>query len=141
MEKTLQPWSSFVVLPLFALANAGIAFSVDSIWPLDRLSLGIIFGLVIGKPLGIVLATWLVERLGLGRKPDDTNWSHIVAVGFLCGIGFTMSIFITNEAFEADQKIATAKLAVMIASVLAALCGMIWLSVFSRLKLTVRPDS
>ena len=132
MEAVLQPWSSYFVLPLFALANAGIVVSLRSISSLDQASLGIIVGLVIGKPAGIVLATWLVDKSGMGQKPADASWSDIVAVGFLCGIGFTMSIFMATEAFGSDQRIATAKLAVMIGSAIAAGAGILWLKVFSR---------
>ena len=97
------------MLPLFALANAGIAISISKISLIDHLSLGIIVGLVFGKPIGILLASWLVHSLGFGDKAEDVSWSHIFGVGLLCGIGFTMSIFISTEAFDSSDGISSAK--------------------------------
>ncbi len=127
LEHLLQPWSSFGVLPVFALANAGIAISLASLQLADRLTLGIVLGLVLGKPLGIFLGTWLVHRVGIGEKPSDATWQQVLGVGCLCGIGFTMSIFIANEAFSDVQQLDQAKLAIMIASVLSAMTGFVWL--------------
>ena len=127
LEHALQPWSAYFVLPVFALANAGIAISPQNISLTGSDSLGIVLGLVIGKPLGILLACWLVHRSGLARKPHDASWRQIFGVGLLCGIGFTMSIFISTEAYESGQKLESAKIAVMIGSITAAVLGTLWL--------------
>lgn len=127
LERQLQPWSSYFVLPVFALANAGVAISISNVSLFDPLSLGIIVALVFGKPIGILLATWLIDSLGVGDKPRDASWSGIFGVGLLCGIGFTMSIFISSEAFDSQDGISSAKFAVMIASLIAAFCGAFWL--------------
>ena len=92
-----------------ALSNAGIAMSFDSFRPTDPLTLGIVLGLVLGKPIGIFLGSFVVDRLGIGTKPDDATWSQLFGVGCLCGIGFTMSIFIANEAFSVPEQLETAK--------------------------------
>jgi NhaA family Na+:H+ antiporter len=130
LEHALQPWSSYFVLPIFALANAGIAISPQSTSLSGPASLGIVLGLVLGKPLGIGLATWLVHQTGLGEKPEDATWRQIIGVGWLCGIGFTMSIFISTEAFAAGEQLASAKFAVMIGSVVSAIAGVLWLRLF-----------
>ncbi len=127
LEHALQPWSAYLILPIFALSNAGILISFEHVSVTDPVMLGVVLALVIGKPLGIFAGTFLVDRLGLGRKPDDARWSHIFGVGCLCGIGFTMSIFIANEAFAAGTPVESAKLAVIAASVMAAIIGFVHL--------------
>ncbi|MEU6858142.1 Na+/H+ antiporter NhaA [Glycomyces sp. NPDC046736] len=121
-------FSSFVVLPLFALANAGVALSADLFATAlsSSVTLGIVFGLVIGKPVGITLATWLVVRLGLGQLPRGTSWPLLAAVGMVAGIGFTVALFITELAFRGgDAALLTdeGKIGVLGASVVAALLG------------------
>jgi NhaA family Na+:H+ antiporter len=128
LEHILQPWSAYFVIPVFTLANAGIAISFESISLTSASTLGIVLGLVVGKPLGILLATWIVHKLGIGEKPDDASWRQILGVGCLCGIGFTMSIFISTEAFDAGQNLNSAKFAVMLGSIAAALLGTAWLT-------------
>lgn len=132
LEHQLQPWSAFLVLPVFALANAGIAVSLDSMSLTNRVSLGVLLGLVLGKPLGILAGAWFVDHIGLGQKPVDASWRQVLGVGCLCGIGFTMSIFIATEAFQSAEQLVTAKLAVMMASVAAAVGGFVYLRFFAR---------
>jgi NhaA family Na+:H+ antiporter len=117
---------AFFILPLFALANTGIAIGGDS----D--SLGIIEGLIIGKPLGIIIFSFAAVVLGLAVLPEDLKWKHILSVGFLGGIGFTMSIFITLLAYDDPAIINTSKIAILSASLIAGLAG------FILLKLTLR---
>ena len=131
LEHAIHPWSAFLVLPIFALANAGIGISLDSLSFTSPVSLGVILGLVVGKPLGIVAGTWLVHWIGLGQKPADATWGQIIGVGMLCGIGFTMSIFIASEAFHTGGELEAAKLAIMISSFLAAAVGYIYLRLFA----------
>jgi NhaA family Na+:H+ antiporter len=129
LEHILHKPVTFLVLPLFALANTGIA--VGSGWVTELTatnSLGIILGLVAGKPVGIFLFSFAAVTLGLCRLPLDLAWRHILGAGLLGGIGFTMSIFITNLAFAGQVDIVNAsKMAILIASLLAGLLGYIWL--------------
>jgi NhaA family Na+:H+ antiporter len=127
LEHALQPWSQYFILPVFALANAGIELSINNVRPTDHVVIGIFLALVVGKPVGIFAGAWLIDRLGLGRKPDDATWPQVLGVGMLCGIGFTMSIFIANEAFGGTEELAAAKLAVIAASLVAGLVGFIFL--------------
>ncbi|MBA5236291.1 Na+/H+ antiporter NhaA [Pectobacterium aroidearum] len=126
LEHGLQTWVAFLIIPLFAFANAGIVLQGIVLEKLfSPLSLGIAAGLLIGKPLGITLFSWLTIRLGYARLPAGVGFSQIVAVSVLCGIGFTMSIFITLLAFSGgDAELITyAKLGILLASGLAALLG------------------
>ncbi|MEM1067305.1 MAG: Na+/H+ antiporter NhaA [Planctomycetota bacterium] len=127
LEHLLQPWSSYLVLPIFALSNAGIAITANSFSPTSGLTLGIILGLVLGKPIGIVAGAWLIQKAGLGQKPVDASWPQVFGVGLLCGIGFTMSIFIGSEAFADGPNLSEAKIAVMLASTIAAILGFVFL--------------
>lgn len=126
LEHVLHPWVAFMILPLFAFANAGVSLEGVTLEGLtSMLPLGIIAGLFIGKPLGITLFCWLALKLKLAKLPQGTNWRQIMAVGILCGIGFTMSIFISTLAFgsNAPELIIWAKLGILTGSVLAAVIG------------------
>lgn len=115
---------AFIILPVFALANTAIFFSGDLTSTLSQnYSLGIAFGLIIGKPLGIFIFSYLAVRVGLCKLPSDLNWRSIIAVGFLGGIGFTMSIFITLLAFDQEALINNSKIVVLISSLTAGLVG------------------
>src|SRR5262249_43145047 len=100
---TLHPWTSYVVLPLFALANAGIPWSLDALRDPSDVLLGVAVGLVVGKLVGVVTFTWLAVRFGLARLPAGTRWGHILGLGAVAGIGFTVSLFISSLAFEPGQ--------------------------------------
>jgi NhaA family Na+:H+ antiporter len=134
LEHLLHKPVAFGILPLFALANTGIVF--DPQWQENLASpnsLGIIGGLLLGKPIGIFLLSYLAVMVGLCRLPGELNWRHVVGVGFLGGIGFTMSIFITNLAFAGQPDLINAsKMAVLMASLAAGGVGMVWLSLLSR---------
>jgi NhaA family Na+:H+ antiporter len=125
IEERLHPWSSYVIVPLFALANAGVALSWSGLADAagSAVSIGVVAGLVIGKPLGIVLAIGLLVRSGKGRLPDDLGWRHVVGLGALAGIGFTVSLFISGLAYDAAGEATDAALGVLAASVLAAVAG------------------
>ena len=126
---------AFFILPLFALANTCIAIGSD--WQSglgESNSLGIILGLVLGKPLGIWLFSFISVGLGLGQLPTDLKWKNIIGAGFLGGIGFTMSIFITLLAFEEAELVNNSKIAILIASVMAGTIG------FIGLRLTLKPS-
>lgn len=126
MEERLHPYTSYLILPLFALANAGVPISVDGISAAfsSRVGLGIFFGLVVGAPLGGLLLAWLVVRVGPARMPQGLDWPAIVGVAPLKGIGFTIAIFITTLAFDGDRELENlATLAVLAASVVAGAIG------------------
>jgi NhaA family Na+:H+ antiporter len=133
LEHALHPWVSFVIMPVFALANAGVRV-VGEGQPLGNpaVILGIVLGLVVGKPLGISLASWLAVRLGLAERPPDTTWSELVGVACLGGIGFTMALFIAALAFDGTTLLSSAKIGVLAASVLAALLGWAALTAAAR---------
>ncbi len=124
LETGLTPWTTYVILPIFALANAGVALGGQaSPNLLSPVSLGILFGLVVGKPLGISLFAWFSVRLGLAELPRGVSWGQLFAASGLAGIGFTISLFIASAAFEDATLVDTAKVAILVASILAALLG------------------
>ena len=133
MEHTLHPLTSFLILPLFALANAGVHVEgslIDLL--LHPISIGIIAGLVLGKALGVSLFVKLMVKLKLASLPEGVTWRQIYGVSFLAGIGFTMSIFIADLAFDVPELIQVAKVGIFAASLLAAIIGMSILSVSGK---------
>ena len=126
--RNIAPRSSYLVLPIFALANAGVAVTTGVSGQHGLLMLAIMAGLVLGKPLGFVLACALAVRLGLAHKPGAYSWRQLAGAGALAGIGFTMSLFIAGQAFPLAGDFAVAKIAVFTASVLSSLIGvaMLW---------------
>ncbi len=121
--RSAEPWSSYVVLPIFALANAGVIMSLDVVNSRGSLMLAIILGLVVGKPVGILAASWLAVRLRLATKPAEYSWRQLAGAGALAGIGFTMSLFIAGEAFPDAADFAAAKIAIFSASLIAGVVG------------------
>lgn len=128
----LQNWLhfpvAFLIIPIFALSNTAI--TIDKNWMQiisEPYTLGILFGLTIGKPLGIFSFIFIAIKLKLTKLPKDINWNQLIAVGFLGGIGFTMSIFITLLAFEDSQIISNSKFMILIASLLSGVIGFVWL--------------
>jgi NhaA family Na+:H+ antiporter len=117
---------AFIILPIFALANTAITLSSDIGSTLTQhYSLGIAFGLIVGKPLGIFALTFVAVKMGICQLPSDLNWKSILGVGFLGGIGFTMSIFITLLAFDQEAIINNAKFVILISSLIAGIIGFI----------------
>jgi NhaA family Na+:H+ antiporter len=133
MEHALHGWVAFAIMPVFALANAGVAVSATS---LGRESLpvllGIVLGLTLGKPIGIVGASWLAVRAGIAELPQGVTWRHMMGTGVLAGMGFTMSLFIASLAFANPDTLASAKLAILLASLLAGASGLILLRQVAR---------
>lgn len=124
----LDPWISYVALPLSALSNIQIHFTGESLGSITSpLVLAIIAGLVIGKPLGFLSFSWIATRLGLARRPDAVSWPMVGSVGALAGIGFTISLFIARLAFSDRARLESASVAILIASCLAGLIGYICL--------------
>lgn len=133
LQHFLHKPAAFGILPIFALANTGIILSPGWHYQLtSRNSLGIIAGLVIGKPLGITLFSWMLIKLKLGSLPQRVNWKQLAGAGMLGGIGFTMSIFITNLAFKDVELIRFSKISVLIASLIAALMGLLFLYLVTK---------
>jgi NhaA family Na+:H+ antiporter len=119
----LHPWTSYVIVPVFALANAGIVLSADAISDPSAVLTGVAVALVVGKLVGITSFSWLAVRLGLGRLPDGARWGHILGVACVAGIGFTVSLFITGLAFDAPTLQDDAKIGTLAASLVAAIMG------------------
>lgn len=130
LEHTLHPWVSFGIMPLFALANAGVSLSGGTLF--HPVNLGIIAGLILGKQIGITLFSWAAVRLRFAALPEGIRWIQLYATGWLGGIGFTMSLFITNLAFSEAYLVDLAKLGILTASVLAGGIGAAILFLSSR---------
>jgi NhaA family Na+:H+ antiporter len=133
MEHVMNPWVIFGVMPIFALANAGVRLDAAALPGAltNSVTLGILFGLLVGKPLGIFLFSWLAVRLRLCDIPADVSWRQVLGAGILGGIGFTMSLFITTLAFADPALVTNAKVGIFAASLLAGLSGF-WLLRQSR---------
>jgi len=125
LEKFLHPWMAFAVVPLFALANAGVAFKTESL--LSNTPIAVVTGLVVGKPIGITLMAWIAVKLKIAHLPRELNWSMIFGAGLLAGIGFTMSLFIGGLALQGETLVA-AKSGILLGSSCAALLGLGYLA-------------
>lgn len=156
LEYNIEPFCVFLVMPVFAFANAGVHIEWAQLGPLifEPVTLGVILGLVVGKPLGIVLASWIAVRLQWAQLPRGVSWSQIFGVGMLAGIGFTMSLFINELAFvrapgdHAATLLAEGKIGIFTASLLSASLGLALLAYVSRgnsaqahIGLSLPPDS
>ncbi|MCE2573620.1 Na+/H+ antiporter NhaA [Motilimonas eburnea] len=128
-EKALHPITALFIVPFFALGNAGIPINQEVLSQLlNPIALGVSLGLLVGKPVGIYLFTRALVTFGLGSLPDGVTWRHILGAGFLAGMGFTMSIFITDLAFTAEVNQMTSKMAVLVASVISGVIGYVLLA-------------
>ena len=133
IEHMLQPWVSFGIMPIFALANSGVHISGIERLPHPGVPIGVALGLFVGKPLGIAFAAWFSTRIHVGglplaAKPDEVSWKHIIGAGMLGGIGFTMALFIAGLAFRDANTLAAAKLALLVASALSGIAGYLYIS-------------
>jgi NhaA family Na+:H+ antiporter len=129
LENSLSNFTANLVMPIFALANASIVISGSEINLLQSVTLSAGLGLLIGKVLGISLFSWISVKLGLAKLPIGVSWSQIIGVGFLAGIGFTMSLFITNLAFDEVEMINASKIGIILGSVIAAIIGFVILKI------------
>lgn len=124
--ESLHPWVAFGIMPVFALANAGVAVSIGSLdatsW---SVATAVVVGLVLGKPFGVLLASWLTLRLGLGALPAGMTWRHLVVLGVVAGVGFTMALFVAQLAFADHELLGAAKVGVLAASGAAAVLALI----------------
>jgi Na+:H+ antiporter, NhaA family len=129
IEHELQPWISFLVMPLFALANAGVDVTHNIVGAMKHpVSFGIVFGLFVGKPAGIFLFALIGAKLGFATVPEGVSWSQILGAAWLCGIGFTMSLFIAGLAFDNDTLLSVSKIAILAASLVSGIGGCILLA-------------
>lgn len=137
LEHALAPYSNYLIMPIFAFANAGVSIGSNIDFGIDHVFLGIFFGLVVGKPLGIFTFTFLAEKLRIAARPKGATWVEIFGAGALGGIGFTMSMFVTNLAFSGEHALVAtdvAKISILIASLSAGILGSIFF--FVRDKVT-----
>jgi len=125
LEHQLHGLSAFFIMPLFAFSNAGVILDFSAVSENLMIVVGVVLGLIIGKPVGIVGFTYLAQKIGLVKKPDDLSWDEVIAVGFLGGIGFTMSIFITQLAFVDQGIVDAVKLGIFFASFIAGVLGVL----------------
>lgn len=124
LEEALHPWVTFLIMPVFALANAGVVLSGDIAQHLrEPVTLGVTLGLLLGKPIGIGLASWLAVKIGWAMLPSGVRWNHIHGAAWLGGIGFTMSLFIAALAFPSQDLLAAAKMGVLAGSLFAGMIG------------------
>jgi NhaA family Na+:H+ antiporter len=124
LEEGLHPWVAYAILPIFAFANSGVSFEgmgFEILW--ESVPLGIVLGLFFGKQLGVFGLTWLAIKLGIAKLPEQATWMTIYGVSILCGIGFTMSFFIGSLAFTEPEYMNQVRLAVLLASLIAAIVG------------------
>ena len=131
-ERRLAPWAGFVIVPVFALANAGVELG-DAAF--GRVAIGVAAGLVIGKTVGVFGAAWLAVRLGAGRLPSATTWNHMVGLAICAGIGFTVALFVAGLSFDAADLNNEAKLGILAGSLVAGLAGYAWLRLTSEPEL------
>ncbi|VCU71832.1 Na(+)/H(+) antiporter NhaA [Pigmentiphaga humi] len=139
VQMALHPWVAYGIMPVFALANAGVSMDgmdLSAAGPQWVLA-GVALALAAGKPLGVIGVSWILVRLGLCRLPPGVSWGGICLIGLLAGIGFTMSIFIAMLAFADENLLGAAKLGVLVGSLAAAVLGLAWGVVYRR---TVKPD-
>jgi len=130
LEHSLHPWIAFLLLPLFAFANAGLSLKGMDVTSIvhQPLTLGITLGLFLGKPIGIALFSFLAVRTGIAVLPAEVRWSHIIGAGLLGGIGFTMSLFVSGLSFSSPELLNYAKLGILLGSILSAVAGIAFLA-------------
>jgi len=132
LEHQLHGLSAFIIMPLFAFSNAGVILNFSAVSEHIMIVLGVVLGLLIGKPLGIVGFTYIIDKMKIIRKPDSLSWNEIIAVGFLGGIGFTMSIFVTQLAYVDESIMGAVKIGIFFASLLAGFIAVVLLLKVNR---------
>ncbi|MDN5199752.1 Na+/H+ antiporter NhaA [Fulvivirgaceae bacterium BMA10] len=135
LEHTIHPWITFLVMPIFALANAGIILSPEAIPVATHpVSIGVLLGLLVGKAAGITFFSFIPYKLGFASLPEKIKWAHIVGLGFIAGIGFTMSLFISGLAFRNDEYLLASKIGLLLGSLVSGIIG------FVILKISLKPS-
>ncbi|MDE5591387.1 MAG: Na+/H+ antiporter NhaA [Helicobacter sp.] len=136
IEVFLQPICAYFIVPIFAFLNAGIPLHSDINFNIDGLFMGTLLGLLVGKPLGVITFAYLGEKLAIATRPAKLNYMHILAIGMIAGIGFTISMFVANLAYATHEQIMLAKLSILIASLIATILGVILLFFITRPKIS-----
>lgn len=136
LEQKLYPWVYFAILPLFALTNADVSFGGLDVQTMlgSSVVLGVFFGLVVGKPVGILLLSFITVKLKIATLPENVNWMHMVGAGILGGVGFTMAIFVANLAYADEVLVTEAKLAILMASLVAGVVGFAFLFIQAKVS-------
>jgi Na+:H+ antiporter, NhaA family len=119
---------ALLIMPVFALANAGVSLTSGGAAGAGAVTFGIVLGLVLGKPLGLLAACWLATRTGIAALPNGVSWRHMLGVGLLAGVGFTMSLFVASLAFGDADLLGAAKIGILLASLIAGVMGVVALS-------------
>jgi len=134
IQRQLLPMTTFIVVPVFALANAGVVITGDSVSDAvsSEISQGVAFGLLFGKPLGIFLATWIAVRLGIASLPRSMGWWHVLGVGLLGGVGFTVALFVNELAFDQEVLVSDGKMGILAGSLISAIIGYVMLVLVTR---------
>jgi NhaA family Na+:H+ antiporter len=134
LEHDLHPITGYIIVPIFAFANAGVYLRGGVIGDSlsEAITIGIILGLVLGKPIGIICSSWVAIRLGVARLPEGVSWAQMLGVGMLAGVGFTVALFINELAFDEAALIDDGKIGIMIGSMVSAVLGLITLAAISR---------
>jgi NhaA family Na+:H+ antiporter len=142
LERALTPWVSYVIVPVFALANAGVELSGDALGGIvsDPVTVGVAVGLVAGKAVGIFGSAVVAVRLGLGRLPDGTTWRQLFGLALCAGVGFTVALFVASLSFDDAAQTAAAKVGILAGSVVAGAAGFAWLR-FAPAKAAPLPSS
>ncbi|MEQ1787585.1 MAG: Na+/H+ antiporter NhaA, partial [Acidimicrobiales bacterium] len=143
LTRALSPWVAFVIVPVFALANAGVELSSDAIRGLvtDPVSLGVAAGLVVGKTVGVFAGAGLAVAIGAGRLPDGTTWRHVLGLAMVAGVGFTVALFVTSISLEDAALAASAKVGILFGSLVAGVVGYFFLrGSTGRVELTEAED-
>ena len=142
LEHALAPYVTFLVMPIFALANAGVVIESAAYFDIfhrapetGAVGMGVFFGLLAGKPLGIFLASWCAVRTGLAAMPEGATWRMLLAVACLGGIGFTMSLFVDSLAFSDPGLVDRGKIAILMGSAAAALAGSLLIVLFGKKRI------
>jgi Na+/H+ antiporter NhaA len=125
LQLRIQPWSSYVIVPLFVLANAGVLLSAETLVAAatSPITVGIVVGLTVGKLIGVTAGTWVALRTGLGRVPDTLRWGQLIGGAGLAGIGFTVALFVTDLALDDEALVNQAKIGILVGSLLAGVIG------------------
>ncbi|QRR00828.1 Na+/H+ antiporter NhaA [Dyadobacter sandarakinus] len=138
IEYTLHPWVAFLIMPIFALANSGMHIGSNFFSALaNPVSFGVMFGLIIGKMVGVFGFTWMMVKSGLADLPNLVNWKHIFGVSLLAGVGFTMSLFVTNLAFTDEAHVDAAKYGILLASIISGVAGVTYLRSISKPEIPI----